>query len=83
MAAIAGETFEIADVMSDVASAFGRVFGVDFVEEQATDDRQQRGIEGEQTTDDRQQRVGDAGDAASLRSGAGRPVEQAGVGFGR
>lgn len=96
MAAIAGETFDVGDVMSDVASAFGRVFGVDFVEEQTTDDRQQRvgeeqttgdrqqrAIEGEQTTDDRQQRVAGAGDAASLRSSAGGPVEQAGVGFGR
>jgi len=56
MAAIAGETFDIGDVMRDVASAFGRAFGVGCVE-------------GQQTTENGQQRVGDAAEATSLRSG--------------
>ncbi|MEX0749470.1 MAG: lipoyl(octanoyl) transferase LipB [Dehalococcoidia bacterium] len=82
MREITGETFHVGDVMRDVASAFSRVFGVDFVEQQRTENRQQRVGSGQQTTENnRQQRIvgapaalADAAEATSLRSGGGAPV---------
>jgi len=66
MAAIAGETFDIGDVMRDVASAFGRVFGVEVVDGgQATD-----GSRGERTTDNRQQTTEGRGAANGERQTA-------------
>jgi lipoate-protein ligase B len=68
MQAMTGETFDIGDVMSDVAPAFGRAFGVEVVEgvAQQTATRKQHGVDGQQTTDDNPQII--EADAAEVRS---------------